>query len=152
MRFHALRTGSLRLLLLAGLALLLLSPAQAGDQIWSALVLATRESDEATVPRQLEEFAPTMRKIFGYNTFYLLGQKKADIKQGDVEWLVPSKRIFLKVAVLKRQPTSFRMKIELYDGESLLVTTEAVLARDAPLYIRGPQWGKGQLVILLEVR
>jgi hypothetical protein len=26
------------------------------------------------------------------------------------------------------------------------------LARDAPLYIRGPAWGKGQLIFLLEVR
>ena len=29
---------------------------------------------------------------------------------------------------------------------------QAKLAQNAPLYIRGPEWGSGQLILLLEVR
>lgn len=153
MRFPVLRFHFLHLLLLAGLSLAILSPAaQAGDRIWSSIVLATRENTEKPVPRQLVAFAPTMQKVFGYNTFYLLGQKTKDIQTGQAEWLVPSKRIYMKVAILDRTPTAYRTRIELYEDKSLLITTVAMLARNAPLYIRGPQWGKGQLVILLEVR
>jgi hypothetical protein len=115
-------------------------------------VLATREKPPAPVPRKLESFESALSRVFGYNSFYLLGDKKEEIKTGTEEWLVPSKRIFMNVTVLETLPAGYRMEINLYDGKELLVNTEARLARDAPLYIRGPQWGNGQLIAILEVR
>jgi len=135
-------------------ALLFLSAAglQAGDRIWSALVLANNEKPARPVPANLADFAPTIRKVFGYNSLYLLGDKKRDLVSGEEEWLVPSKDFFFKVQVLAQKPTYYELRIELYRGKKLLVTSDARLAKDAPLYIRGPQWGGGQLVFLLEVQ
>ena len=99
-----------------------------------------------------KEFAPTIKKIFGYNSLYLLGEKKRDLVSGGEQWLVPSKEFFFKVQCLSRGATSYTLRIELYRDKGLLVTTEAKLAKDAPLYIRGPAWGRGQLIFLLEVR
>ena len=123
-----------------------------GDRIWSALLLATKEDPPGPVPRALEKFAPSVRKIFGYNSLYLLGEKKRDLISGGEEWLVPSKEFFFKVHCLSKEETSYSLRIELYRDKNLLVTTEAKLARDAPLYIRGPAWGKGHLIFVLEVR
>jgi hypothetical protein len=123
-----------------------------GDRLWSALVLATKEDPPSSVPDALKEFAPSIRKIFGYNSLYLLGEKKRALYYGGEEWLVPSKEFFFKVQCLSQDRTSYTLHIELYRGKSLLVTTEAKLARDAPLYIRGPEWGRGQLIFVLEVR
>jgi len=123
-----------------------------GDRIWSALVLATKENPPCQIPRALKEFAPAIKKIFGYNSLYLLGEKKRDLFSGCEEWLVPSKEFFFKVQCLSQGATSYALRIELYRDRNLLVTTEAKLAKDAPLYIRGPEWGKGQLIFLLEVR
>ena len=123
-----------------------------GDRIWSALLLATKEDPPSPVPKALEKFAPSIRKIFGYNSFYLLGEKKRDLISGGEEWLVPSKEFFFKVQCLSQEETSYLLRIELYRDKNLLVTTEAKLARDAPLFIRGPAWGKGHLIFLLEVR
>lgn len=128
------------------------SPLHAADRIWSAVVLATRENPPKPPPSRLKAFAGAMEKVFGYNTFYLMGEKTRDIRAGTEEWLVPSKRIYMRVAVLDADRTSYLIRIELYDGKELLVTAEARIARDAPLYIRGPEWGKGQLIALLEVR
>jgi hypothetical protein len=135
-------------------ALLFLSAAglQAGDRIWSALVLANNEKPARPIPANLADFAPTIRKVFGYNSLYLLGDKKRDLVSGEEEWLVPSKEFFFKVQVMAQKPTYYELRIELYRGEKLLVTSDARLAKDAPLYIRGPQWGGGQLVFLLEVQ
>jgi hypothetical protein len=124
----------------------------AGDRIWSALVLATHEESPPPVPEPLKEFSPAIRKIFGYNSLYLLGQKKRDLYSGGEEWLVPSKEFFFKVQCLSQSATSYTLRIELYRGKDLLITTEAKLARGAPLYIRGPEWGRGQLIFVLEVR
>jgi hypothetical protein len=143
-----------RCLAAAFLLLILAVPATctAGDRIWSALVLATKEDPPAPVPQILKEFASAIQKVFGYNSLYLLGEKKRELYDGGEEWLVPTTEFFLKVQCLARGVTAYTLRIELYRGKNLLVTTEAKLARDAPLYIRGPEWGRGQLIFVLEVR
>ena len=115
-------------------------------------MLATKETPPPRSQARLEKFAPTIKKIFGYNSLYLLGEKKRDLFSGGEQWLVPSKEFFFKVQCLSRDATSYTLRIELYRDKNLLVTTEAKLAKDAPLYIRGPEWGSGQLILLLEVR
>ena len=123
-----------------------------GDRIWSALLLATKEDPPGPVPKALEKFAPSIRNIFGYNSLYPLGEKKRDLISGGEEWLVPTKEFFFKVQCLSQGETFYSLRIELYRDKNLLVTTEAKLARDAPLYIRGPAWGSGHLIFVLEVR
>ena len=76
-----------------------------GDRIWSALLLATKEDPPGPVPKALEKFAPSIRKIFGYNSLYLLGEKKRDLISGGEEWLVPSKEFFFKVQCLSQEET-----------------------------------------------
>lgn len=124
----------------------------AGDRIWSALVLATNEKPPKPVPGVLKDFTPTLARVFGYNSFYVLGEKKRDLVSGREEWLVPSREFFFKVQVLAKEPTAYDLRIELYRDKKLVVTTKAQLAREAPLYIRGPQWGGGQLVLLLAIQ
>jgi hypothetical protein len=122
------------------------------DRIWAALVLATKDNPPAPIPDGLEKFAPAIKKIFGYNSLYLLGEKKRNLVSGGEEWLVPSKEFFFRVQCLAQGATSYMLRVELYRDTSLLLTTEANLAKNAPLYIRGPAWGRGQLIFLLEVR
>lgn len=122
------------------------------DSIWSALVLATNEQPAKAAPAELEPFASGLRKIFGYNSFYLLAAKKKEIRKGSEVWIVPTKKVFLKVRCIDRSETAYRMQLELYVKKKLVVSSEAKLARDAPLYIRGPSWGAGRLVFILEVR
>jgi len=142
-------------LLAALLAAAWLSPARlhgASDEIWSAVVLAIRESPAKPAPRKIAPFAPELERVFGYNTFYLIGQKETDLYEGDEKWLLPSKRIFLKTRILSRDSSRYLLRIDLYDDKTLLVSTDAKLARDAPLIIRGPRWGKGQLIALVAVK
>ena len=124
----------------------------AGDRIWSALALATIEHSVAPVPKPLESLAPAINEIFGYNSLYLLGEKKRELFDGGEQWLIPSKEFFFKIQCLSQEVTSYLLRIELYSEKNLLVTDEAKLSKDAPLYIRGPQWGRGLLIFVLEVR
>jgi hypothetical protein len=126
--------------------------ATAGDRIWGTLALATVEPSAAPVPTALKRLAPTIHQIFGYNSLYLLGAKKRDLFPGSEEWLLPTKEFFFKIQCLSQELTSYLLRIELYRDKNLLVTAEAKLAREAPLYIRGPQWGSGLLIFVLEVR
>lgn len=138
------------LLLLAIVAVA--STVRAEDRIWAALVLGCPNTSEEPVPKELEPFIGGLKTVFGYKTFYLLNAKEKKIREGTEEWIVPRKQIFLKVRCTDRDKTSYTVVVELYVKKQLLVTSEVRLAREAPLYIRGPNWGKGRLVFILEVR
>ena len=142
--------------LAAAILLFMIAPrcvdATTGDRIWSAVALATIEHAASPVPNSLKQLASEITEIFGYNSLYLLGEKKRDLSPGREEWLIPTKEFFFKVECLSKELTSYLLRIELYRNQNLLVTTEANLAKDAPLYIRGPQWGRGLLIFVLEVR
>ena len=140
----------IRLLLI--LALLSCAVARGSDDIWTALLLATNESPAIDVPKPLESFAPTIKKIFGYNSLYLLGQKRRTLDGDPDKWLVPSKAFFFQITSLDQEPEHYRLRLELFHDQELLLTTEVKLAQKAPRFIRGPQWGKGQLILLVEVR
>jgi hypothetical protein len=126
--------------------------ARADDRIWSGVVLVTNEPQAAKTPRALEPFAETIRKVTGGNSLCLLGKKKRDVRPGSDEWLVPCRRIYLKASVSDSDGFSYRMAIDFYEGNKLLLTAEVRLARDAPLFIRGPRWGNGRIVVILDVR
>ena len=128
------------------------STAHASDRIWAALVLATNETPAKPAPEKLKPFAAALEKIFGYNTFYLLGDKRKQICENTDEWLVPSKGFFLHVKGLNKEIAAYELSIDLYARKELMFTSRVKLARGAPLYIRGPQWGKGQLLYILEIQ
>ena len=108
----------------AGLLLIMvpLDASAAGDRIWSALALATTERSAAPVPKPLEELAPAINEIFGYNSLYLLGEKKRELVSGGEQWLIPSKEFFFKIQCLSQEVTSYLLRIELYREKNLLVT------------------------------
>jgi hypothetical protein len=144
---------SLRLLMALLLQIMALSCAYAArDRIWSVLALATTENPPAPTPEPLNELAPALKEIFGYNSLYLLGEKKRELIPGGEAWLIPNKEFFCKVQCLSQGPTAYALRIELYRAKKLLLTTEAKLAKGAPLYIRGPQWGTGLLIFVLAVK
>jgi hypothetical protein len=141
----------------AGLALVLAmlvagGSVRAEDNIWAALVLATNEHPAKAAVKELAPYVRGMHTVFGYNSFYLLGQKKQKLVEGRGEWIVPSKVVFLKLRCLDRNPASYTVQLDLYVKKRMVVTSKVKLARGAPLYIRGPAWGKGRLVFILEVR
>ncbi|MDD5200760.1 MAG: hypothetical protein PHC88_13265 [Terrimicrobiaceae bacterium] len=126
--------------------------ARAEDSIWAALVLGTNEHPPKPPPKELAHYAAGLQTVFGYNTFYLLGDRSKKIRKGSEAWIVPTKQVFLKVRCLDRSVSSYTVHLELYVKKQLVVTSEVKFARNVPLYIRGPAWGRGRLVFILEVR
>lgn len=144
-RFGAIFWVALAMLAVAGAA-------RAEDNIWAALVLATNEHPAKTPPKQIAPYEHGLHTVFGFNTFYLLGEKTQKLSEGQGEWIVPSKVVFLKVRCLDQNATSYTVQLDLFVRKKSVVTSKVKLARGAPLYIRGPAWGKGRLVFILEVR
>jgi hypothetical protein len=143
---------------LAGMCLLLLAafgaPAGAraqGDVLYGALVLATNADHPATPPDELRAQVANLHRVFGYNQFRLLGQKRKAVPTGTEDWLVSSPQFFLRVDTKNPVPGGYAVNLQLLKENKVLVEADTNLERNRPLFIRGPFVGQGQLIILLMV-
>lgn len=124
--------------------------ASAAGTVWSGLVMANNAPEPTPVPAELNRFEGTLKQLFGYNQFQIIGQSRTPLKTGEEDWVASSKYFSLHV---NSQPgkvkSAYRLNLQLYQEQNLLLETEARLTKSSPLVIRGPQVGDGQLVLLL---
>ncbi len=141
-------------ILAAAIALLFACAAtasQAADSVWSGLVMANNAPEPTPVPAELNKFEGTLKQLFGYNQFRIIGQSRQTLKGGDEDWLASSKYFSLHVNSRPAANAGYRLNLQLFQEQKLLLETEAKLGKKSPLVIRGPQVGDGQLVLLLIV-
>ncbi len=128
----------------------------AADKIWSAVVLATNSPAPKDAPPELREFAARLKRVFGYSQFELIGAAAEKIDEQNESWLVPSQSFWLSVkarrAMAKEARGGYLLNLQLYHDKRPLLETEAKLAPGSPLFIRGPEYGHGQLIIVLQVQ
>jgi hypothetical protein len=136
------------LLMLCGVTSL---PAQAAESVWSGLVMANNVPEPTPVPAELNRFEGTLKQLFGYNQFQVIGESRKTLKTGDEDWLATSKYFSLHVDSKAAKRNSYLLNLQLFQEEKLLLETEAKLTKASPLVIKGPQVGDGQLVLLLVI-
>jgi len=138
------------------------SPARAAsrapdaDKIWSAVVLATNDPSPKEPPPALRGCAARLKRVFGYNQFEIIGSAAQKIEDRTEQWLVPSEHFRLAVRARRSRSIEARggylLNLQLFHDKRALVDTEAKLAPGSPLVIRGPQYGKGQILFVLQVQ
>src|ERR1700736_1066781 len=143
-----------RSLLLAGLvasAVIVAPRAPAAHVVWSGLVIAQNVPEPAPIPRELTHIEQTLKSLFGYNQFQVIGQSSKTLKTGQEDWLASSKYFALHVDAQGENETGYAVNLKLYKEKELLLETDTKLSRQSPLVIKGPLVGKGQLLLVLVV-
>ncbi len=141
-----------RRLLSASVALLLtlsIAAAQAADSVWSGLVMATNAPEPTPIPAELNRFESTLKQLFGYNQYQVIGQSRNTLTKGEEDWRATSKYFALQVNSKPAASAAYRLNLQLFQQDKLLLETDADLSKKKPLVIRGPQVGQGQLVLLV---
>ena len=146
-----------RSILLLGLWLALILgyafPARASQTVWSGLVIANNAEKPEETPMELKRVEETLKELFGYNQFTVIGQSKNSLVTGAEDWAATSKYFSLHVDSKEgNDKTGYRLNLKLYQEKSLLLETEAKLSKASPLIIKGPAVGDGQLILLLVVQ
>jgi hypothetical protein len=118
-------------------------------RIWSGLVLATNGPHPGEPPEHLRKVAGKLKDIFGYNHFEIVGEYSEKVDDNGERWLVPSKDFYMSVRSGAGPGANHPMKIVLFQSRRRLAELEAHLGPDSPLFIRGPQYAHGQLIIVL---
>jgi hypothetical protein len=130
-----------------------------GDVVWSGLVMADNSEKPQPVPSELAHIEPTLKGLFGYNQFEVIGQSRKTLKSGQEDLLVSSKHFALRVD--SRGPSEggyiVNLKLVQHDdtvppSDQLVLETDTKLSRRSPLVIKGPQIGNGQLLLVLVIQ
>ena len=137
------------------LALAFAFSARAEDKIWTAVVLATNSASPKETPKELRDSLPKLKRVFGYNQFEVIGSASDKIEDGSALRLAPTQSFWMQAKA--RRTTSkearggYLLSLQLFHDKRQLVDTETRLAPGSPLFIRGPEYGKGQIVFALMI-
>jgi opacity protein-like surface antigen len=126
--------------------------AQASQVVWSGLVIANNVAKPEEIPAELNRFEGTLKELFGYNQFKVIGQSKKTLVTGSEDWLAKSKYFSLMVDSKGETSAGYHLNLKLFQEKNLLLETETKLSKASPLIIKGPQVGDGQLLLLLVVQ
>ena len=138
--------------LVAGLALAAEAAIQASETVWSGIVMANNVTNPEPIPSQLAKMEGTLRTLFGYNQFRLIGESSTTLKKGDEDWTTATKYFSLHVDSKEETGSGYLLNLQLLQENKPLLETEAKLSKRSPLVIKGPQVGDGQLLLLLVVK
>jgi hypothetical protein len=143
-----------RLPLLAAFLALALSAAGARptETVWSGLVIAENVPQPTAMPAELAPIEQTLKHLFGYNQFQVIGQSSKKLTTGQEDWLASSKYFALHVDAQGESAAGYVLNLKLYKEKELLLETDAKLSQRSPLVIKGPQVGGGQLLLVLVVQ
>ncbi len=144
----------LRPLLIAAVVMLAVGvvSADAAHAVWSGLVIAENVPQPAAIPPELTKFEQTLKDLFGYNQFEVIGQSDKTLKSGEEDWLAASKYFSLHCDARGESDAGYSLNLKLYKEKDVLLETDANLSRSSPLVIKGPQVGSGQLLLVLVVK
>lgn len=125
--------------------------AQASHLVWSGLIIAQNEEQPKPVPSELAPYEQTLKELFGYNEFDIIGQSRKTLSTGQEDWLATSKYFALRVDARGEDDAGYDVNLQLYQDKNLLLETNTKLGQSSPLVIKGPQVGGGQLLLVLLV-
>src|SRR4029077_5988511 len=117
----------LRPLLIAVLVILAVSAvsAHAAHVVWSGLVIAENVPQPTQIPPELTKFEQTLKDLFGYNQFELIGQSSKTLRTGEEDWLPASKYFALHVDAHGENDSGYALNLKLYKEKDILLETDA---------------------------
>ncbi len=127
--------------------------AHSDGQIWGALIFATLDTIDSSKNSDIEKTLAQLGKAFPGKNFQLLGEHTQQIFSEYESWVVPSKDLFLKIDS-KGHPENgdgVNLHLQLWREKNVLLKTDIILRKE-PIFITGPRWGKGQLIMVIELR
>ena len=123
-------------------------------RVWSGLYYAGK--DDATkgdVPAgRAAELVERMKKVEGleFPSYRLIGAVTEDVLKEYESWVLPSEVFLIKLDSLGRDDDgTLRATLNVWQRKSVLLKASLKLRKGRPIFIRGPQWGEGYIVIAL---
>jgi hypothetical protein len=130
--------------------------ALAGESVWGCLLYASNErgaeKTPAQIPVRIRGYDERLEKLLGYASLQTLGQGETVVEPNSPASIVFHGNIRIELTGLIRESGEhFLVGLKLFHGDHQLIETQAKVTRGSPLFIRGPLWREGQLVVAVVV-
>src|SRR3712207_4293067 len=103
------------------------------ETVWSALVMANNRPEPTPIPAELNKLQGTLKRFFNYNQYQVIGQSRQELVTGEEDWQASSKFFSLHLQAKPPSKSPYRLNLQLFQDEKLLIETEATLSKRSPL-------------------
>jgi hypothetical protein len=145
------RVGLLVLLFFAFFGLPLL-PAVAAENFWGCLIYASDTAECNSLPERLRGYEARMSSAFGYSRFCLIAQRQTTFQtQGETGLAFSADLKIVLTSLTGGSDGKYLIRLLFLQSEDPVMETQARVSRNSPLFIRGPNWRDGQIIIVVMV-
>jgi len=134
------------------LTIVVRAPAQGAAHAWSCLLYASNASGSSELPVRLEGYAPRLKRSFGFSNYHLLAQHEIAVDNEAETPLLSEGDIHIFIKNLLLAPDGrYVVGLLFVEGAKQIIETEARVGCESPLFIRGPEWREGQIIIVVAI-
>ena len=124
----------------------------AAASVWGCLLYASNSAAPVQTPGRLNRYDKKLEQETGFSSLQTLGENQAQFTGGRIGILTFPGELRVHVTSISRGPDGkILLGLELFRGDKQLLLTQAKLNQGSPLFIRGPAWRQGELIIAVVV-
>jgi hypothetical protein len=126
--------------------------ASGAENFWGCLIYASNGGQCNCLPDRLNGYDKRMSRAFGYSRFCVIAQRQKALQAQKETGLIFSDdlRVVL-VSMSNVSEDQYLISLLVVEGAKPIMETQARVSRDSPLFIRGPDWRDGQIIIVVMV-
>jgi len=125
----------------------------AAGKVWVGLYLAENGPPPPGAVMAPEELRHRLHEVFGFKHYEMLKGQELVLRNEWGQWFVPRRDFFIRVEPLHREPGQPRfIDYEIYKDGFIVAKGRYEPHADTPLFINGPDFKQGRLILVLEPR
>jgi hypothetical protein len=127
-------------------------PALGAENFWGCLIYASDSAQCKNLPEPLRGYEARMSSAFGYSRFCLIAQQQTTVQTERETGLAFSGDLKIVLTSLAGAPDGkYLIRLLFVQSEEPVMETQARVSRNSPLFIRGPNWRDGQIIIVVMI-
>jgi len=125
----------------------------AGEKVWVGLYLAENAPPRPEALLAPEKLHHRLHEVFGFKHYELLKAQEFELRNEWEQWFMPRRDFFMRLEPLRRQPGEPKfIYYEIYQNGFILAHGRYEPSEGTPLFITGPDFHQGRLILVLEAR
>jgi hypothetical protein len=125
---------------------------QASTRAWGCLLYASNSGRTVELPPRLDAYVVPLRRSLGYSNYRVISQHETVLINQPRNLLVSAGDIQVILTSLSVAPDGkYLVGLLFVEGTKELMEAQAKVGLGSPLFIRGPDWREGQIIIVFMV-
>jgi hypothetical protein len=125
----------------------------AGEKVWVGLYLAENAPPPPDAHLAPEQLHHQLHEVFGFRHYELKKSQEIELHSEWEQWFIPRRDFFIRVEPLRHQPGEPRLiDYEIYKDGFIVAKGTYEPREGTPLFINGPDFHQGRLILVLEAR